>query len=205
MPRHLPEYPVLPTIHNIAHSSKLNNIMQQSILFTIIPRGIAINTDTLPVSIIVSPRLSDGTLLYQFPDWLNWTERVQRNGLALTIQCKNDARAFKIPVEQLRPDLWQAIFKENTRVNPFVFQDFTDRGVYSYSVRRVMSALKETYQQAGLFLGLPEENFQVGRKGAGRRGLLEQMVQEYGVRWDNRVAKQARETFRHQTRRRYCA
>ena len=49
----------------------------QTILFTIIPRGISLNPETLPVSVFISPRLRGADQLGAFPDWLNWTARRQ--------------------------------------------------------------------------------------------------------------------------------
>jgi len=54
---------------------------QQTILFTVIPRGGRTEGDTLPVSVIVSPRLGGEDRLGAYPDWVRWTRRLQEVGL----------------------------------------------------------------------------------------------------------------------------
>ena len=57
----------------------------QTIIFTAIPRGVTWNTSnsnndeikSLPVSVFVSPRLSGGTTLKDYPDWLMWIQTVR--------------------------------------------------------------------------------------------------------------------------------
>ena len=56
----------------------------QTILFTAMARGIAIDTPTLPVSVLVSPRLTGAPTLDAFPDWLNWTRHLKDSGLKVT-------------------------------------------------------------------------------------------------------------------------
>jgi len=89
---------------------------QQTILFTVMPRGISINAATLPVSVLVSPRLVGASTLGKFPDWLSWTQQLKDNGLELTFRC--GAQTLTLPVDRtpLHPELWQAMFDENTFV-----------------------------------------------------------------------------------------
>jgi len=42
---------------------------QQTVIFTAVPRGISIDRDPMPVSVIVSPRLDGATKLGAFSDW----------------------------------------------------------------------------------------------------------------------------------------
>ncbi len=59
----------------------------QTILFTVMPRGISIDSETMPVSVYISPRLlgnSDQAVLGEFPDWLDWTRWLKEKGLNLT-------------------------------------------------------------------------------------------------------------------------
>ena len=59
----------------------------QTIVMTVIPRGVAMNADSLPVSVFVTPRLAGADKLGAFPDWLQWTRRLKENGLTLTLRC----------------------------------------------------------------------------------------------------------------------
>jgi hypothetical protein len=56
----------------------------QQILFTAMARGIAQNAHPLPVSVYVAPRLMGADRLAEFPDWLDWTQRLVDQGLTLT-------------------------------------------------------------------------------------------------------------------------
>ena len=53
---------------------------KQTILFTVMPRGVQLQSPTLPVSVFVSPRLYEDSTLGSFPDWLNWTRAAQAAG-----------------------------------------------------------------------------------------------------------------------------
>src|SRR6266550_863836 len=97
--------------------------MKQTILFTVIPRGITLEQnarrDTLPVSVVVSPRLTGGVTLNSFKDWLHWTQLLQDHGLELTFSCDGQTHTQAIDPTPLRPDLWEAIFNAKTLVRPF--------------------------------------------------------------------------------------
>ena len=56
----------------------------QTIMFTAMARGIAIDKPTLPVSVLVSPRLAGAPTLDAFPDWLRWTQHLKDDGLKVT-------------------------------------------------------------------------------------------------------------------------
>ena len=83
---------------------------QQTILFTAMPRGASVNSKTLPVSVYVSPRLIGENSLGKFPDWLNWTQKLQSGGLSLTFRCGLKTLSLKIDQKILRPELWAAMF-----------------------------------------------------------------------------------------------
>ena len=59
----------------------MNPDEEQTVLFTIIPRGITLDNGPCPVSVIVSPRLRGDNKLGAFPDWLKWTQRLREQGL----------------------------------------------------------------------------------------------------------------------------
>src|SRR5512142_1243406 len=101
----------------------------QTILFTVFPRGLSVNPATLPVSIAVRPRLYDGSKLGQFPDWLDWTKHLERDGLRVTLRCGGNTETFPIKVTGLRPDLWNAMFNSETFVRSHVYQDYSSRAI----------------------------------------------------------------------------
>ncbi len=130
---------------------------RQSLLFTVFPRAISVVQDTLPVSVVVSPRLAGARTLGRFPDWLNWTRQLREKGLLLRLDAQGKTLEAPIDAAPLRPDLWAALFHENTQVDDHVFADYSDRTVLSYPVRDAMLAVKSVYQQAGAALSLPLE------------------------------------------------
>lgn len=171
---------------------------EQTTVFTIVPRGVSIDRDPLPVSVIVSPRLGGATRLGAFPDWLNWTSSLSANGLTLSVRCGNNTHALEIDPEILRPELWRALFHEETLVDPFEFPDYLQRGIISFSLRQTLSALKGVYQQASVALALPAAGDI--REQRGNRGALRNLVAGLDVHWNPRSAQGWRREVRNRNR-----
>ena len=172
---------------------------EHTILFTVTPRGISLNAPTKPVSVFVSPRLDGADHLGAFPDWLNWTRHLRDNGLKLELHCGANTQVFSINVTGLRPDLWEQLFNAETYVRSHKsFEDYSNRGLISFSVRESLSALKSLYQQASVSLALPDEprrNRQDDRQG--NRQRLAQLVDGLQVHWDGREARALRSDVRN--------
>ena len=170
---------------------------EQTILFTVIPRGLSLDGETMPVSVFVSPRLFGGDRLDSFPDWLKWTRQLKDEGLVLTIRCAGQSfdESFdaRIDTEVLQPGLWKQLFKEDTLVRSHQFDDYSQRGIISYSVRQALSVLKTIYQEAGLSLALPERQTDDQR---GNREVLRELVDGLDVHWNGRRASRWREEVR---------
>lgn len=170
---------------------------KQSILFTSLARGLAINPSALPVSVMVSARLSGEDFLGAYPDWLNWTERLKEGGLVLTFQSGGNSLTIKVETSGLQPELWQAMFHKDTYVRSYQFPDYSGRTIISYPVRLALSGLKNLYQQAGVALALPdptrpqrkEEDYYPGRQYL--RGLLDGLA----VNWDEKSAPGLRKRY----------
>jgi hypothetical protein len=75
----------------------------QTILFTAMARGIAIDKPTLPVSVLVSPRLAGAPTLDAFPDWLRWTKHLKDDGLKVTFAANGHSHTATIDPAPLRP------------------------------------------------------------------------------------------------------
>jgi hypothetical protein len=170
--------------------------MSQTILFTAMPRGITLQGETLPVSVLVSPRLFGDTRLGKFRDWLNWTAHLKKHGLHLTFLCEGQTLALDIDREPLKPELWDALFNTKTLVRPFAFDDYSDRSVFSYPVRLALSALKGMYQVAGLALGLPDQVAAQGEEGYRYRALLTSLMRGLEVNWDEGLGERWRHILR---------
>ncbi len=169
---------------------------EQTILFTVLPRGIAVDADRLPVSVYVAPRLTGGDYLGVFDDWLKWTHKLKQNGLNLTFQCGAKHKTLPIDRQPLRPDLWEQLFHEDTLVRSHTFDDYTDRPILSYSMRQALSALKAIYQEASLSLALPDQPGQLGKERQTNRSRLHDLIEGMEVNWNGREAKSWREAVR---------
>ena len=127
----------------------------QTVLFTVMPRGVSVNGATLPVSVVVSPRLVGANRLDAFPDWVDWTQKLSA-GAQFVFACGARTATVPIATAPLRPDLWRALFEADTFVRSRAFDDYSSHGVLSFSVRESLSALKAVYQEAGVVLALPD-------------------------------------------------
>src|SRR5438045_8765489 len=99
----------------------------QTIMFAAMARGIAIDKPTLPVSVLVSPRLAGAPTLDAFPDWLNWTKHLKNDGLKLTFAANGHSHTATVDPTPLRPELWDAIFDEKTHVDDYSIDDYGQR------------------------------------------------------------------------------
>lgn len=174
----------------------MNPDEEQTVLFTIIPRGITLDAGPSPVSVIVSPRLRGDNRLGSFPDWLKWTGTLKDRGLTLVIRCGTQVHRAAIDREILRPDLWHELFNEETFVRYYEYPDYSDRGVLSYSVRETLSAVKTVYQEAAVELALPAGPVHEQEDYGGNRNKLAEMLEGLDVRWDARQAARRRMVVR---------
>ncbi len=168
--------------------------VEQTILMTVIPRGIAVDTDTLPVSVFLSPRLAGADRLGAFPDWLRWTRRVAEDGLTLTLRCAGSTLDAAVDPQPLAPAVWEGLFTEATLVRSHAFDDYSGRPVISYPVRRTLSALKSIYQEAGVRLALPDSGG--AEQERGNRRVLRELTDGLDVHWNADSGERWREQVR---------
>jgi hypothetical protein len=169
---------------------------EQLIILTVMARGVSQERRTLPVSVLVSPRLSGAEDLGQFPDWLTWPHALQARPLTLTFRCGQRTHRANVSGKALRTDLWEALFNEKSLVRPYTFDDYSDREVISFSVRDALSAIKLIYQEAGLSLALPDGDQVRGKEGL--RGRLDSLVNGLNVEWGPETARKGRAFVRDQ-------
>jgi hypothetical protein len=170
-----------------------------TVLFTVMPRGISLNGDSLPVSVLVSPRLTGADRLGAFPDWLNWTTTL-KDGLTLTFRSGAQTATAKIDTKPLQPDLWRALFTRDTFVRPRAFDDYSQHGIVSYSVRESLSALKAVYQEAAVTLALPDDPSSPQGEKRGNRQRLGAILDGLDVHWNAKDAKRRRELVRRRAK-----
>jgi hypothetical protein len=176
----------------------------QTLLFTVMPRGMSVDAETLPVSVYVSPRLfADGdpadparpsleTTLSSFPDWLGWTRHLKESGLSLTFACAGATLTAAAATDILEPSLWEALFKAETLVRSHRFDDYTNHQVISSSMRSALSLIKGLYQKASVELALPESLARSRQSEANHYETLQQLVGGLEVNWNDERSYQNR-------------
>ena len=171
----------------------------QQILFTVMPRGMARGTGVLPVSVLVSPRLFDADRLREFPDWLDWTARLADPGLSLTLRAGGREITRPVPAGPLRPDLWRAMFDEETYVRSHTFTDHSGRAILSWPMRFALSTLKTVYQRAGVDLALPDRRPPIRgeEQESAHRRLVRDLVDGLAVGWDDERGERLRSYYRN--------
>jgi hypothetical protein len=167
----------------------------QKIVFTVMPRGVSLGGGSLPLSVLVSPRLYGETSLGAFADWEHWTQRLGDEGLELELRCGGNSQSVAIDPGPLRADIWEALFRGDTLVRPYVFDDYSARAVLSYSVRDTLGALKSIYQQAALTLALPGPSGPHQREDR-NRSTLRSLLDGLAVHWSEAEGERLRQMMR---------
>jgi len=126
---------------------------KQTIMWTALPNGVKSGGNVLQLSVFVSPRLqTDQGLprpqLSQFPDFQSWTTKVQ--GVQFAVQFEGGAAIQATRVgPALEPDLWAALFKPTTYVQPYQADDYSNHLIHSHPVANVSAFVKTQYQSVG--------------------------------------------------------
>jgi hypothetical protein len=168
---------------------------RQSVLFTVMPRGVILDGSTRPVSVFVTPRLTGDPTLGGFPDWRHWTTLLSESGLAITLACGAATQTVHIDRSVLQPALWEALFTDRTLVNPYQFDDYSGRGIISYPMRRALSALKAIYQTAGVTLAIPRGGVAEDDQSPLRRELRD-MIEGLQIHWSPAFGDELRRQVR---------
>jgi hypothetical protein len=168
----------------------------QTILFTVMPRSMSVNPETMPVSVYVSPRLTgdeERGRLGEFPDWLTWTRWLKESGLHLTFRCNGAEFSAPVPTDILQPKLWEAMFNKRTLVRSHTFDDYSEHEMVSYSTRNVLSLLKGLYQRAGVELALPNSGASWQRSQRGNQAAIQYLVDGLAVNWNAKMRDRYRD------------
>ena len=121
----------------------------QSFTWTVLPNGRAAN-NRLRLSILLTPQLSAGAVLADFPDMLHWPTLLRQHGLSFRLACGTRRQTVAAGTASLRPDLWAAIFQPSTYVQPVSEPDYDKRLIVSYPVRTTHDFLQYAYQSVGV-------------------------------------------------------
>ncbi|TAM81020.1 MAG: hypothetical protein EPN47_14160 [Acidobacteria bacterium] len=121
---------------------------KQTIIWTALPNGIS--NGQLQLSVFVSPRLqTDEGLprpaLSQFDDFKNWPNKIKDMKFTVQFEGQSPVQATRVgPAAE--PDVWNALFKSTTYVEPYQFNDYSARPVISHPVLNLGSFVKSQYQ-----------------------------------------------------------
>jgi hypothetical protein len=148
----------------------------QNLIFIALPNGLH-DATTLNLSIFLTPHLTRGATLADFPDMLGWVPSIAQHGLQFELTCGSQTASVAVDRTALRADLWTHLFKSTTYVEPFTVPGFDQRLIVSYPVRAALSYLKYAYQSTGM--GLINANSDDNRLGIG--GLLEELMFRQGT------------------------
>ena len=115
---------------------------QQTIIWTALPNGLTKYDGSLRLSVFISPRLqTDEGLplprLAQFPDFLNWPAKVADATFSVRFGNGQPVPATRVPHPNAEegPELWRALFDEQTYVRPHEFPELGDRIIRSFPVQ----------------------------------------------------------------------
>ena len=128
----------------------------QKIIWTALPNGIT-SEGKLRLSVLVSPRLETDEilprrstpLLRQFEDFLDWPPK----DLKFSVAFEDGASIRQLPAmitNKSEPQLWQTLFKIDTPVDSYTFDDYSSRIVRSYPMSNIMSFIKTQYQRIAI-------------------------------------------------------
>ncbi|MER7585220.1 hypothetical protein [Kitasatospora sp. NPDC097691] len=145
--------------------------MPEKLIWTALPNGLLGTGESrrLQLSVLVSPRLTavDGAdaVLGAFPDLRHWTATVADAEFALQIGDVVAADGLR-PHNTLHPELWEALFTDQTPVRSHVYDDVRSKyTVVSYPCLRVEQQIRGLYASvaSATSVGLPPS--ESGREG----------------------------------------
>ena len=131
---------------------------KHAICWTVLPESSASDTESgveLHISIFVSPRLWDTDPemscleLEAFPAWLDWPSIIEESQFFVEF---SDGQVFEATrtANELRSDLWRALFQPTTKVKPFVFEDLSDVEIVSFPAKEVFEVIKKIFQDIAI-------------------------------------------------------
>jgi hypothetical protein len=137
---------------------------QETILWTCLPNGTVGTGQPLDLSVLVSPRLTNGSTgtLADYPHFLDWPQTLRSigaYGVVLFTRIPSPQEyllpaALTPPADdpQAIPDsaLWAALFPPDTPVRSYATDDYSSRFVLSYPAANIYNIIKGFYQQVGV-------------------------------------------------------
>jgi hypothetical protein len=130
-------------------------MLKQTIIWTALPNGSngpAEAGTTLRLSVFVSPRLwlADETgdrVLDDYPDFRDWPAKISAATLAVSFDSATALPAKIVTPQHIRPEVWTALFKSDTRVVPYRFDTMKGAEVVSPPSLAIHDVIKGVFQQ----------------------------------------------------------
>lgn len=125
---------------------------KQTLTFTALPNGFALAGEAR-LSVFVAPRLWSDTpgagniTLDKYPDLLEWPLRVS----GLTWEASIDGGPplpLTLDNNQLKPALWEALFRDTTQVKPFRFEDYRGTPIEVFPTWAIHDTIAGVYGRA---------------------------------------------------------
>ncbi|MCX5414519.1 hypothetical protein [Streptomyces sp. NBC_00059] len=136
--------------------------LQQRVTWTVLPAGFSADGTKLLVSLFVAPQLSTGEAappgnrgtLGPFPDFLRWPEQVAAVSFAFAttdgVTAPQDFPVGPVAPAGTPPDpsLWQRLFRPDTVLESFAFDQYMGREVATCPARAMTSSAQHIYATA---------------------------------------------------------
>lgn len=133
-------------------------MIKQTILWTALPNGsdgLLAEGTKLKLSVFAAPRLwnSDPTVtamqLNSFPDFLDWPAAV--NAASFQVEFGGGPSLPATRTSALASsEIWTALFKPDTLVRPFAFEDLSGKSILSFPSAEIHDIVKGVYQRAAI-------------------------------------------------------
>ena len=123
-------------------------MITQLVTWVALPNGVSDDGALRRVSLFVSPRLrtDEAITLAPFVDFLDWPGRINDPATTLEVEL-SDGTVLPATLDMPAPDsgLWATFFTAATPLRPFEVHDYADRPFVTFSVRSVVSTLRNLY------------------------------------------------------------
>ena len=174
--------------------------MATTLVLVAVPGGL----DPRRVTVIVLPRLSGATTLADFPNMVNWTQRLADAAPTIDFDLGGHHWSTAIDIAALRPDLWKALFRRDLSVDEFVLDDWRGWTVRSSPTNTLVEIVEDAFATIGLrspgrppTVGDLDELLSLGRQGSGRSGAAH--FERERLTWSNVVGADRSEQERRQS------
>src|SRR5450759_1559276 len=118
----------------------------QIVQWIFLPAGLTADGQ-LAASIFISPRLrsDEGSKLADCPDFLDWPQLLNAG---LTVTFERADGVTEAPMQTMMSGsstLWQALFPPDTPIRSFEFEDYADRPLVTFPLRKVLDHLQDRW------------------------------------------------------------